>query len=394
MDVEALRHSPCGYLVPISGTDARTGKDWHHSAYVPHPLSETPAVGFGALDAATRAAMAIARLDQASTQLPNPRLLVRPTTRREAVSTSALEGTYSTYDEVLESEFLTEQQLTSEQREVRNYIRATETAIELLESLPISRRMLNQLQEIIVKDTPDDSPEAGDLRQHQVAIGAHGRSVHEARFVPPPPEFLDEGFSDWEKWVNADNRVPVVCKMALTHYQFETLHPYHNGNGRLGRLVAVLQLITSQALAHPIVNIAPYFDQRQDAYRNHLLQVSIDGRFDPWVEFFSEALTAQAHEAVQIITDLLGFRERSVARLRAAGLRGASVDLVEHLISYPVLDVPTAARLLDRTFETANQAVSKLVQHDILREITGRRMNRLFVCPEVRRLTSVTPSRR
>lgn len=386
MDLDALRTSPCGQLVPISGSSPRTGQPWSYFAYVPDPLPSEPKLGLKAINSATKAAMAVARLDQAMSQIPNPGLLVRPAIRREAVSTSALEGTYATFDEVLEADFLEERQLSNDQREVRNYVVATERAMELLKTYPISRNMLGELQSIIVRGTPDDSADAGDLRKHQVAIGSKDLDIEDARFVPAPPGgILEEGFSDWEKWINSSDEIPVVAKMALGHYQFETLHPYNNGNGRLGRLVSILQLVEYNVLKYPVVNISTFLERRKEVYKDHLLAVSRTGNFDDWVVFYAEAVETQARDAMATIFELIKFKDETVQSLKKAGLRGSALDLVELLLAYPVIDVSTAARLLHKTFETANQAVSKLVEHGVLRELTGRQTNRLFFCREVYR---------
>jgi len=175
-----------GDLVPIGGTDPRTQVTWSYWAFVPAPLPLAPSLGLVAHDVATKAAMEVARLDQAVSQLPNPDILVRPIIRREAVSTSALEGTYAPFEEVLEAEFTEDRNLSSEQREIRNYIRATERAVELLKKYPVSRKLIGKLQAIIVRGTPGESYDAGDLRQRQVYIGPKNRPIHEARFVPPP----------------------------------------------------------------------------------------------------------------------------------------------------------------------------------------------------------------
>ena len=387
MDLDALQRSSTGRLLPISGTDVRSGADFHYYAYLPNPLPANPVLEPKTLDLATRAAMAIARLDQAVSQIPNPQLLVRPVIRREAVSTSALEGTYAAFDEVLEADFLAETQLSMEQREVFNYVRATEFALLLLKKYPISRTLLGQVQKEIVRGTPDDSYEAGDLRKHQVAIGSKGRPITEARLVPAPPgEALEDGFSEWEKWINAENYISPVVKMALGHYQFEALHPYNNGNGRLGRLVMLLQAVQDGLLRQPVLSIAPWLDEHKDEYIEGLLAVSLNGNLNPWVSFISEGVRVQAEDAVQATIDLLALKDSMVKSLRDAGVRSAALELAEMLIGFPVIDVPTAAKLLNRPFETANQAVARLAKQGILREITGRRVNRLFICNEVVRI--------
>ncbi|MDG6107591.1 Fic family protein [Dactylosporangium aurantiacum] len=389
MDLDALRRSQTGQLVPITGADLRTGTDFHYFAYVPNPLPASPALQLRTLDLATKAAMAVARLDQAVAQIPNPQLLVRPIIRREAVSTSALEGTYAAFDEVLEADFLAESQQTTEQREIFNYVRATETALRLLKTYPISRTLLGQTQKEIVAGTPDDSYEAGDLRRHQVAIGSKGRPVTDARLVPAPPgSHLEEGFSEWEKWINAENYISPIVKLALGHYQFEALHPYNNGNGRLGRLIMLLQLMQDGVLRQPVLSLAPWLDEHKHEYIEGLLDVSLTGDFDSWVSFISEGVRVQADDAVQATLDLVALKEAMVKSLRDAGVRSAALELAEMLIGFPVIDVPTAANLLRKPFETANQAVAKLVKHGILHEITGRRVNRLFMCNEVLRIVT------
>lgn len=376
-----------GNLVPISGTDPRTGEEFNYFAFVPHPLPDAPSLALPTINAATRAAMAVARLDQAVSQLPNPNLLVRPILRREAASTSALEGTYAAFDEVLEADFLSDAQLSSEQREIRNYVQATEKALDLLQRYPISRPLLGIVQKEIVRGTRDDSYEAGDLRRHQVAIGSKNRPITTARLIPPPPgDELEGGFGEWEKWLNRDNQVPSIVKVALGHYQFECLHPYNNGNGRLGRLVALLQLIQDGTLKAPVLNLAPWLEEHKEEYIDGLLGVSLTGSFDSWVTFISQAMQIQAEKGIKCIADLLSYKEGVVRDLRSAGIRSAALELAEILIGYPVIDVPTTAAMLGRPFETANQAVNRLVQRGILQEITGRKVNRLFVCREVMRI--------
>ncbi|HEX8768731.1 MAG TPA: Fic/DOC family N-terminal domain-containing protein [Jatrophihabitans sp.] len=385
MDIHRLAHSPIGRLVPIGvpveGSIEATGK---YCAYVPASLPAVPAVSMAAMDAATKAAMAVARLDQAVSQLPTPDLLIRPIIRREATSTSALEGTYAEFDEVLEADFLDDRQMSSEQREISNVVRATEVAVQLITTRPISRKLIGELQQIIVRGTDGETYDAGDLRNRQVYIGPKNRPVEEARFVPcPPGDLLADGFSDWEKWINAENNVPVVVKMALGHYQFETLHPYADGNGRLGRLILNLQLLEEQALRWPVLDISSWLETRRTQYMDGLLETTCSGDFNPWIEFFSTGVREQAEKGIKNIETLLNFRDALVSAVRRRSLRGGALVLAEKMIGYPVLDVRLAQALTETTFQAANTAISRLVDLGVLRELTGQRVNRLFSCAPV-----------
>ncbi|WP_328605109.1 Fic family protein [Amycolatopsis sp. NBC_00345] len=392
MDLESFRRSPIGELVSIVIPAARPGlESTSYFAFVPTPLPDEPAIDMEAVDLASRAAMAVARLDQAMGQLPNPQLLLRPIIRREAVSTSALEGTYAPFDEVLEADFLEENQLSAPQREIQNFVRAVEESRLLLENRPISRNVISKLQQIIVRGTPGDTYQAGDIRQAQVFIGARSRDIAQARFVPPPPGqfYLEAGVYEWEKWVSSPKPMPIVLRMALAHYQFETLHPYNDGNGRLGRLIALMQLVEDGVLKMPSLNISPWLEARRDEYIDGLLEVSKTGDFNPWVKFFSRAVLEQAEDGIRAIAELIEFRDSTIEKLRHQNVRGSALQIVENLTGYPVIDVPTARRLTGKTFEAANQAVARLVEEGVLREITGRKMNRLFVCPGIMRIINI-----
>lgn len=385
MDIEALKESPIGRLVPILvpefGSTELTLPYW---AYVPNPLGVDFALSMATMNLASKAGMAIARLDQAVAHLPNPGLLVRPIIRKEAASTSALEGTFAEFDDVLESDFLEDRNLTTEQREIQNVVRATELAMERIKELPIARRLIGELQSVIVMGTTDQTYDSGDLRQRQVYIGPKNRPVQEARFIPPPNgALLNEGFDDWEKWINAKHDIPIVIKMALGHYQFETLHPYANGNGRLGRLIGQLQLAEDGSLAYPVLNLSAWFEVRRDEYVDGLLRVTRTGDFDTWTRFFAQGVLAQAEKGVSTINDLERFKDQTLSFLRAEKVRKSVLTIAESLIGYPILNVSIASSISGLTFQTANQAISKLVEKGILEEITGRSVNRLFVCRPV-----------
>ncbi|GAA1840209.1 hypothetical protein GCM10009687_01520 [Asanoa iriomotensis] len=219
-------------------------------------------------------------------------------------------------------------------------------------------------------------------------IGTGGGRVTEARFVPPPPgDQLRAGVDAWAEWINQSDSYPLIIKMALGHYQFETLHPFNDGNGRLGRLVCVLQLARAKELRFPLLNLSPWLERRRREYQDHLLQCSVTGEFDAWIRFFSEAARAQATRAVAKIEALHDWRDHALALIRGSGASGRLISAItEDLIGYPLLTPKTAANRYDATYPGANKAIDRLVQLGILRERTGRRYGRVFAAPEVLRI--------
>jgi Fic family protein len=320
-------------------------------------------------------------------RLPNPKLLLRPALRREAVSTSALEGTYATLLEVFEADYLEDRQRTAEQREVLNYVRAAERGIELIEQKPIGVTVISDLQSILVRGTRSDGATAGRLRTGQVYIGERERGIEHARFVPPPAgEILEHGIYAWEAWLNADDDIPLLLKAALGHYQFETLHPYTDGNGRLGRLIVALQLVAFNALRLPVLNLSPWLKRREDEYKALLLQTSQTGDFNPWAQFFVRAVAEQAEDAIRRIDALQDLKTAMLARLREVRAKGVVLDVVEDLIGYPVITISEAAALHGVTFPPAAAAIQRLVELGFLTELTGRQYGRVFGCTGVMQL--------
>lgn len=386
MDLAAFATSPVGTLVSITGFDARYGEWYEHKAFLPDPLPSQVDFRPETILAVTNATAAVARLDQAAFRLPNPKLLARPAIRREAVSTSALEGTYATFDDVLEADLLPADDLTPALGEVHNYVVAAEQAFEWITERPITTSMLEALQKRIVRDTRGDTADAGRLREIQVCIGDAGR-VTEARFIPPPPgDQLRAGVQAWTEWINLDNHFPTVVKMALGHYQFETLHPFNDGNGRLGRLVCVLQLAYRKELRVPVLNLSPWFEQRRREYQDSLLQTSMTGDFDAWIRFFCTAVEVQARQAVEKIDALLDWKDAALTKLRERKVRGVATAVVEELIGYPMLTPTSASQRYGVSYPAANTAIQRLADLGILRERTGRRYGRVYAAQDVLRI--------
>jgi Fic family protein len=327
-------------------------------------------------------------LDQAGQQLPDPSLLRRPAIRREAVSTSALEGTFAPIEEVLEADIVEENDRRSPAvREVLNYVTVAEAGLEWIRERPISVGMLCDLHRILVAGTPSDTADAGRVREVQVVIGSQGSPVEQSRYVPPPPgDQLVALFREWADWIGPGSDIDPVVAVALAHYQFESLHPFNDGNGRLGRLVVVLQLIQRGVLHEGLLSISPWLEQRRREYQDHLLLVSKTGDWDPWVRFMALALRSQADEAVQRVGRLLAFQDSMRDLVRTYPLRGVAARIAEDLIGRPLVTPTSASKMYGVSYQAANSAISRLLEAGILRELTGGNYARVFAANDVLRI--------
>lgn len=394
MNLEMFQNSTSGVLVPISGVDPRHGS-WAHRAFLPHPLPETAPT----LSAATHLCVANARaslaaLDSTARQLPNPRLLRRPALRREAQSTSALEGTYEPLEAVLTAD--AEETVNTTMREVLNFVRMADLAFAWVEEgRRITPSLLSQLQGTLVEGTANEASSSGNLRDHQVVVG-HRRNassdahpVHAARFVPPPPgPDLEARVGDLLDWIATDRRdtLDPVVGAAMAHYQFEALHPFHDGNGRLGRLLIVVQLQLSGALSEPTLTVSPWFEKRRSDYYDHLLGVSASANWDGWVGFFAQGMAESAQVTLEQLLRLLQVSEDLKRVLRASKLRADSAHLlVDFAVSNTIFSVRDVERELGVSYGRANRLVRDLVDLGILAGGEGS-YDRAFFAPAVLRV--------
>lgn len=385
MDLEALGKSPIGRLVPVTGHDARWG-DFSYFAFLPDPLPGSIQVGDATVGALAEAALALGRLDAAARQLPNPALLIRPALSKEAVSTSALEGTYAPIEEVLEGDIVGTEAVSAEAREVLNYVRAAQAGIERLAQRPIGVTLLAELQAMLVAGTRGDTFDAGRLRERLVYIGRQDAPIEQARFVPcPPGDPLVHGMRDWEASIHEERAIHLLIRVALGHYQFEVLHPFSDGNGRLGRLVMTLQLIEAGTIQHPFLNLAEWLEPRKQEYQENLLKLSVDGDFDHWLLFMGTCIESQARVGEARIERLLGLRASITQLVREAGSRGGTtIRIADELIGFPIIDVPWVADRYRVTYQSANAAVNRLVGLGVLEEIRrSGRTRKVFYCREV-----------
>lgn len=377
MDIDAIKSSPIGKLVPIAGFDQRTGEEYEHSAYLPDLLPSDVALSSATWTSVAQAEAALGRLDEASQQVPEPGLLRRAATRREAQSTSALEGTFAPIEEVLEPDLEDRSQLSLQVWEILNYVAAAEEGLKWISSRPITSGLICQLQRVLVAGTPGEHSDSGGIRDRQVVVGPRDASVKEARFVPPPPgDQLQSGLDQWVHWVtDPPNDLPPVVRAAMSHYQFESLHPFSDGNGRIGRLLIVLELMRDAVLREPILVVSPWFESRRMEYQDHLLDLSRTGDWDRWIRFFAQGVGAAADVFRQRIEELIAWREQAIDTVRSAKVSGVAEHIAGDLIGSPILRAPRVARDHHVTPQGAMKALERLTELGLLteRKLGGRR---------------------
>ncbi len=385
--MSSLRDSPIGSVVAISGHDARFGESYEAGAFVPADLPDRVDLPGSVWMVVSEANAELGRLDAAASLIPNPQLVTRIATRREAIGTSALEGTYAELTELFAAEVLPfeerETEVAPNVREVMNYARAADAAYGWIGERPITLGMLASLQAEIVRGTESDGPEAGSIRESQVFIGAKRRRVSEARFIPPPPgDQLRAMGERWISWLSATEpveQIQLIARVAMAHYQFETLHPFADGNGRVGRLVAILQVMREGALRSPVLSVSPWLKDHADEYRDHLLAVSTTGEWAPWIEFFAQAVCAEARSGHERIMRLLALRKELGETVRSAFPRARlAVEIAVDLIAYPILSVSDAQRRYGRSNQANRNAVGSLVELGILERYSDSRYDRLY----------------
>jgi len=380
MDVDRFRESPIGSLVPIRGT--HEGQEFEHFAYLPERLLTEVQLNPSTWGLLMEAMHALGRLDDAGQRLPNPALVSRPTIRREAVQTSALEGTYTTLPQVLEAEALEEGERShsSEVEEVRRFIRTAELAYGWIDERPLTESFLKDLHASLMKGDPKcPQDQQGVYRTRQNFIGPRRADIVKSHFVPPPPgDPVQDLMENWTEWIH-DDSVPLLIRVALGHYQFETIHPFFDGNGRIGRLLIVLELMEAGNLSFPLLEISSFFEDRADEYRGHLREVSATGDFEPWIAFFAEGVREESHEGLKKINELLEWKEVAISRLRDNKVRGTAIGLAERLIGAPVVVPARVAEDFNISYPAAVNAIERLEEFELLTRLKTDNRRRIYV---------------
>ncbi len=354
-----------------------------YRAFQPTPLPPVPPLKLDGplLASLSDADSALGRLNGAVLTLPNPELFVFMYVRKEAVLSSQIEGTQSTLQNLLAAEAqLFDADAPMDVNEVLNYVRAMNHGLTRLKELPVSVRLIREIHRELMKDVRGGNLTPGELRTSQNWIGPAGGTLRDARFVPPPPHEAAQALSDLELFLHAPTPLPPLLRVGLAHAQFETIHPFLDGNGRLGRLLVTFLLTEMGLLDRPVLYLSHHFKRHRAEYYDRLQAVRDAGDWEGWLAFFLGGATTVSREATKTAAAILRMREQFRTKItdglgRAAG-NGHRV--MDKLFDHPVVTVAAVREWLDVTAAAANTLVDRLVKVGLLREITGYARNRRF----------------
>lgn len=348
-----------------------------YAAFIPAPLPPKLVYDDRLVVALSRADAALSELSGLGRQLPNPHLLIAPYVRREAVLSSRIEGTRASLSDILLDEIQSSApKEDADVREVRNYVTALEYGIKRLRDLPLSLRLVRELHERLMKEVRGEYATPGEFRRSQNWIGAPGSTLTTAVYVPPPPDELMKTLGDWELFLHARGQIPELIHCALMHEQFEAVHPFLDGNGRVGRLLITLFLIERERLSQPLLYLSAYIEAHRQEYYDLLQRVRTHGDWPAWLRYFLAGVTETARDAVSRAGELMDMREQFRKRLSD---KFKALALLDALFANPYITVARAEKVLRVSNPTARRTVEILEENGMLEEVSSRKWNRLYL---------------
>jgi Fic family protein len=351
-----------------------------YRAFVPAPLPPSPPLSIDSrmLSLLSYADQHLGRLDGMTQTLPNPDLFVAMYVRREAVLSSQIEGTQSTLDDLLAFELEAPAvEVPGDVEEVVNYVRAMNRGLHRLSTLPLSLRLIREIHAELMRGTRGGHLYPGEFRRSQNWIGPAGATLATASFVPPPVGEMRTALRDLERFLH-DDELPAVVHAALAHAQFETIHPFVDGNGRVGRLLITFLLCHRGVLHRPLLYLSHYLKRRRSEYYDHLTAIRRDGDWESWVRFFLDGVGTTAEEATTTARSIVELREVHRDRVQELGLGVNGLRVTDLLFERPLVNVNLVKDTLAVSFVTANKLVERLTEAELLDEVTGGRRNRVF----------------
>lgn len=355
-------------------------------AFVPHPLPPAVSLDAGLVRALSDADRALGELAGLGRAIPNPHLLVGPFVRREAVLSSRIEGTQADIAELYAYEAGAVRAPGSDAREVLNYVRALNYGIGRLRELPIGLRLIKELHAHLMEGVRGEAATPGEFRRVQNYIGRPGCTVHTADFVPPPAPQMFHALEDMERYLHTPDANPPLLRLAFVHYQFEAVHPFLDGNGRIGRLLLALLTVYWDLLPLPLLYLSAYFERHRSDYYDLLLAVSQQSAWRDWVEFFLRGVEDQAHDAIVRAKRLQDLQREWRERLQQARMTGLALGIVDALFDSVALAPNEVAERFGVSHQASMAALRRLEQMGIVRETTGRKRDRLYSAPDILRV--------
>ena len=358
--------------------DNLTGEAAYQS-FKPNPLPPIPEIEMDEeiVKLLVDANKQLVKLDTASQLISNADLFISMYVRKEALISSQIEGTQCTLDDVLDPEV--DANVNLDVSDVINYVKATQYALKRLERLPLCCRLIREIHEVLMENVRGQDKTPGEFRYSQNWIGPANCSLKDARYIPPNVEDMQTAMSDLEKYINENVDYDPLIRVALIHYQFETIHPFLDGNGRIGRLLILLYLMEQGLLAKPVIYISYFLKKNQIEYYDRISEVRRTGNFEQWIRFFLEAVSKASSDSLETIHRLSMLHDANIEKLPKTTRRKDNLRAVfDYIEQYPIIDIKRTAKELAVSYNTVAAAVRKLVEFGILQETTNAARNRVF----------------
>jgi len=354
-----------------------------YMAFIPKPLPPTPPLEYDSelRFALSEADRAVAKLGVLTEFLPNPDLFIAMYVKKEALLSSQIEGTEASLEGVLEFEAdLKPKDNIDEIKEVINYIKAMNYGMEKVKRSHISLELIKEMHRVLIQGTRGSRRGLGEFRRSQNWVGPPGAALLDATFVPPPPDIVVVAMTELEQFVHAENETPPLVKAGLIHAQFETIHPFLDGNGRIGRLLITLYLFREKILSKPLLYLSLYLKKERTQYYDLLMRIRTEGAWEDWVSFFFRGITETSEEAVRAARDIIALKDSIISRLHENRVSSIhAVRLIDLLFDTPLTSVPAVAEKLAVSKQTAHGIVTKFNEMGILKEITGKERYRKYL---------------
>ncbi len=359
-----------------------------HWTFLPDPLPPRLAFDAPLVSRLSDAERALGELAGVGRMLPNPHLLIRPFISREAVLSSRIEGTVTKLGQLLLFEAEPDDlRHPADAQEVLNYVRAAEFGLQAIRrGYPFSWSLIEEIHRVLMEGVRGGEKRPGQLRDRAVLLGRAGQTFEDARFVPPCHTRLRPLIDDFVRFLRDERSLPPVVQLALVHYQFETIHPFNDGNGRVGRLLITLMLCERGILPEPLLYLSAFFEQHRQEYYDHLLDVSRRGAWGEWIAFVATGVAEQSRDAIARSRRLLDLWRQYQHRAAEAVRSPAALRVVDELFASPFLTVNRAADVGQVTRAAAQNTIDKLADVGLIREITGKQRNRVYCADEILRL--------